>query len=59
VTEDKWRPNTKSRDMVPELREMPRSWKDDDAIQGKDTEKLGFTDLFGALRRIREALKRR
>jgi len=55
VNDKRWRPNTKSRDMVPSLRELPREWKSEGALQGMKNGTLHF--FVEQWDRIKEVLK--
>lgn len=54
MNDKRWRPNTKSRDMVPSLRELPREWKSEGAIQGRRNGALHF--FVKEWERIKEVL---
>ena len=54
MNDEKWRPHTKSRDMVPSIRELPREWKSGESLQGEKNGTLRFwTEQW---KRIRKAV---
>jgi hypothetical protein len=56
MTEDRWKPHTKSRNMNPSLRETPREWKSEGAIQGRKNGTLHF--FVEEWERIKEVLRK-